>query len=66
MEPRIFTFHPATGEICENGKPVGVDVAETAWMSMNVDDCNIAFERLANEFDFDIGAAQKWYAEVDG
>lgn len=65
----IFHFSPTTGRIEKetNQGLVSCTAAEAndAWIKCDVEDCNIAFRRLAVDFDFDVKAALKWYADQE-
>lgn len=61
---------PFHGKITKESKkfgdvPITVDDARDAWQSGQITDCNIAFHRLAVDFDFDVAKCLKWYREQD-
>lgn len=63
---REIYFSPTEGTIeSDNGVPIPVDRARELFLAGDYTDTNIAFHRLAIDFDFDIEAAQRWYAEQD-
>ncbi len=43
---------------------ITVDEARACWNKVGtIKDCNLAFRRLATEFDFDVTACLKWYRD---
>jgi len=65
----IYYFSPTSGEISYRFdkqssvfKPT-VAEAKEHWQAGDIEDCNIAFQRLATQFDFDVPAALTWYRE---
>ncbi len=63
---RELYFSPTKGTIeSDNGVPIPVEKARQLFKDRDYTDTNIAFLRLAAEFDFDVDACMKWYADQD-
>jgi hypothetical protein len=63
---RELYFDSDTGEIeTDNGIQLTVDEARELWLAGDFTDTTISFHRLATEFEFDVAACLKWYAEQD-
>lgn len=65
----IVNFDPITGQITKETSQLGpvsitVDDAREAWNAVGtIEDCNLAFSRLATEHEFDVAACLKWYED---
>ena len=65
----IIYFNTKTGKIEKEGTgilkgskiSVTVDDAREAWRNCEIVDCNIAFHRLANEYNFDVKKLMEFY-----
>ena len=63
---RELYFSPTTGLIeSDNGVRLTPAEARELFKARDYTDTNIAFLRLAAEFDFDVDAARKWYDEQE-
>ena len=65
----IYYDHKRRGCFVEDSgrqsKPISVEQAKLAYMNGQVEDCNIAFNRLA-EHGWDMEAVEAYYREADG
>ena len=61
----VLCFSPATGQIIIEDDDTVIDAAQarSLWSTGMVDNCNIALQRLATQFEFDVDACIKWYKD---
>ena len=62
-EKVVLCFSPATGQILieDDGTVIDSAQARSLWSCGMVDNCNIAFQRLATQFEFNVDTCLKWY-----
>ena len=64
-ESVVLCFSPTTGQILieDDGTVIDAAQARSLWSTGMVDNCNIALQRLATEFEFNVDACLKWYKD---
>ena len=61
-------FSPTTGELSVKAGSINEVITQAEAIEIESEfstDCNIAFQRLATQFDFDVDECLKWYDEQD-
>ena len=62
----VLCFSPTFGTIeTDEGERIDAAQARSLWSTGVVQNSNIAFQRLATQFDFDVEACLKWYKDSE-